>query len=299
MHLNSEQLLSFVALAQHGSVSLAAQTRHLTQPAISNQLKRLQETVGTPLYRRQGRGVTLTATGEAFYKHALKVAQSLREMDDFADALLGLNAGRIHVAASQTIAGSLLPSALVRLRATWPEIEVFVNSGNSQQVFDGINAHDLGLVESPLPGSTPGRCGIELLGQDEIVCVMPGRHPLATRKSLAIGDLPHHPLIWRETGSGTREVLEQEMLKTLGRLPEVHICLGGVAAVLEAVRQGLGIGVISRHSLPATETALTTRPFRPRLSRPMSLLTPAQAGPLARRVASFLVEDLRSQLRTP
>lgn len=299
MHLNPEQILSFVALAQQGSVSAAAHVRHLTQPAISNQLKRLQEAVGTPLYRRQGRGVILTATGEAFYPHALKAAQALRETDDFADALLGLSTGRIHVAASQTIAGSLLPSVLVKLRAESPEIEVFVDSGNSQQVFDSINTHELGLVESPLPGPIPGCCRIELLGQDEIVCVMPRRHPLTRQASLTLTDLTDYPLIWRESGSGTREVLEQALLKILGRLPEVHICLGGVAAVLEAVRQGLGIGVISRFSLPTGETAMTTRPFRPQLSRPMSMLIPAQASPLARRVASFLLEDLRSRLQSP
>jgi len=91
MQLNPDQLLSFVALVQTGSVSAAARSRHLTQPAISNQLKRLHDAVGMPLYRKQGRGVVLTATGEAFYRHALSVQQSLQAAELFADELHGLD----------------------------------------------------------------------------------------------------------------------------------------------------------------------------------------------------------------
>jgi len=296
MQLHPDQILSFVELVQTGSVSAAAKARHLTQPAISNQLKRLQNGMGMPLYRRQGRGVVLTATGEAFYPYAIQVQQSLRAAESFADELGGLNAGRIYLSASQTIAGSLLPAILVKFRQLSPQIEVFVESGNSQQVFEHIENHDLGLVESPLPPTMPDCCSVKTLGRDNIVAVMPTDHPLTEHAALSLAQLAGYPLIWRESGSGTRDVLEQAFRATEGQQPEIHLCLGGVSAVLEAVRQGLGIGVVSQFCLPTGERMLTTRPFQPQLCRPMSLLIPGHASPIAKKFADFLIPCLRQRL---
>jgi len=296
MNIHQDHLLSFVALVQTGSVSAAAKFRFLTQPAISNQLKRLQEAIGMPLYRRQGRGVQLTGAGEAFYIHALKVQQSMQDLNSFADELHGLQAGRIYLAASQTIAGSLLPAALLAFHQLYPQIEVFVDSLNSQQVFESMEHHDLGLVESLLPSSVPEYCSVEPLGEDKIVTVMPKDHPLTKDTSIELGQLEDYPLVWRERGSGTREVLERAWIKTTGKQPHIQLCMGGVSAVLESVRQGLGIGVVSQFCLPTGESVLTTRPFNPQLSRPMSLLQPRHASPLAKKLADFLVPCLRSQL---
>ncbi|WP_167630958.1 LysR family transcriptional regulator [Mariprofundus ferrooxydans] len=296
MRLNPDQLLSFVALAQTGSVSMAATARHLTQPAISNQLKRLQDSVGVPLYRRQGRGVVLTSTGEIFYRHALQVQHSLQQTELFADGLQGLTAGRVRLAASQTIAGSFLPAALVLFNQLYPEIEIFVDSANSQQVFDRMDTHDLGLVESLLPTAVPDCCSVELLGHDRIVAVMRPDHPLAAQPAIELSELAMYPLIWREAGSGTRDVLEQAMMTETSRRPEVHLCLGGVSAVLEAVRQGLGIGVVSQFCLPTGESILTTRPFAPQLVRPMSLLMPAHASPVAHIFADFIIPYVKKRL---
>jgi len=295
MRLNPEQLLSFVALIEQGSVGAAAGVRNLTQPAISNQLKRLQETVGEPLYRRSGRGVAPTPAGEAFYRYALEVRQALGRAEAFAGALSGVTAGRVRIAASQTLAGSLLPRALAAFRTAYPDIEVFVDSGNSRQVFAAMPERDLGLVESPLPAEPPACCRIEPLGFDEIVAVMPAQHPLAAKASLSLAELAAQSLVWREAGSGTREVLEQA-LHAEGLHPEVHLCLGGVAAILEAVRQGLGIGVMSRLSLAHESGELVARSLQPALRRPLSLLLPGDASAAATALADFLLQQLRDQL---
>lgn len=297
MYIHPQHMLSFIALVKTGSVGAAATARCLTQPAISNQLKQLQETIGMPLYQRKGRGVQLTGVGESFYVHALKVQQAMRDLDNFADELHDVQAGRIYLAASQTIAGSLLPAALCSFRALYPRIEVFVDSVNSQQVFQHMNDHDLGLVESVLPSDVPECCHIEHLGEDEMVVVMPQHHPLSAYTSIHLSQLEDYPLIWREQGSGTREVLEQAWLASQGARPHVQLCMGGVSAVLESVRQGLGIGVVSQFCLPTGESLLTTRPLAPSLSRPMSLLQPRYASPLVKKFIDFLVPCLRSRLK--
>ncbi|MDQ6953078.1 MAG: LysR family transcriptional regulator [Mariprofundaceae bacterium] len=296
MTIHPDHLLSFVALVQTGSVSGAAQSRFLTQPAISNQLKRLQKDVGMPLYRRQGRGVQLTAIGEAFYTHALKVQQSMQDLNNFADELHGLQAGRIHLSASQSIAGSLLPAALVSFHQKHPHIEVFVDSMNSQQVFERMEHHDLGLVESPLPSSVPECCTVVHLGEDKLVTVMPMNHPLVAYSSIELAQLEAYPLIWREQGSGTRDILEKAWMTTMGKRPRIQLCMGGVSAVLESVRQGLGIGMVSQFCLPTGESMLTTRPLYPQLLRPMSLLQPSHASPLTKKLVNFLIPYLKSRL---
>jgi DNA-binding transcriptional LysR family regulator len=297
MRIQQSQVLSFVALVQTGSVSAAAKLRCLTQPAISNQLKQLQEMIGIPLYKRKGRGVELTGAGESFYEHALKAQQSMQNLDAFADELHDLQAGRIHLAASQTIAGSLLPAALHAFYQLYPRIEVFVDSVNSQQVFEGMYSHDLGLVESLLPSNAPDSCHIIHLGEDKLVVVMPNNHPLAALKVIEMSFLEEYPLIWREQGSGTREVLEEAWIMATGKQPEIQLCMGGVSAVLESVRQGLGVGVVSHFCLPTGESILTTRPLNPQCSRPMSLLQPKQTSPLARKLVDFLVPWLREKLK--
>jgi DNA-binding transcriptional LysR family regulator len=159
-----------------------------------------------------------------------------------------------------------------------------------------MDTHDLGLVESLLPTAVPDCCSVELLGHDRIVAVMRPDHPLAAQPAIELSELAMYPLIWREAGSGTRDVLEQAMMTETGRRPEVHLCLGGVSAVLEAVRQGLGIGVVSQFCLPTGESILTTRPFTPQLVRPMSLLMPAHASPVAHIFADFIIPYVKKRL---
>ena len=298
MRIHPDHLLSFVALVQTGSVSAAAASRHLTQPAISNQLARLQQGMGGTLYRRQGRGVRLTAAGEAFYRHALNVQRSLQQVESYADELQGLQAGRVNIAASQTIAGSLLPAAVLAFRQLYPQIEIFIESSNSQQVFEHMADYDFGLVENLLPSAVPDCCRVEPLGEDMIVAVMRSDHLLARGDSVRLQQLTEHELIWREPGSGTRGVLEQALMVAHGSLPTVQLSLGGILPVLEAVRQGLGIAVVSQFCLPTGEQILTTRPLRPKLCRPMSLLLPGHASALARKFADFLIPFLRHALQT-
>ncbi|WP_038248994.1 LysR family transcriptional regulator [Ghiorsea bivora] len=297
MSLNTEQLLSFVALVQTGSIHAAAKLRHLTQPAISNQLKYLQQDTGLQLYQRDGRGVKVTPTGEAFYQYALGVQQALQDTASFIQQAQGLDAGKVYIAASQTIANALLPRVLPAFRKLVPHVELSVGSYNSQYVFEHMDAYDFGLVEQPLPTGLGSSCHVQHLGQDHIVVVMRHDHPLAQYQALDVSHLREHRMVWREQGSGTRAVLEQVFFTRNQTLPHIDLCLGGVSAVLEAVRQGLGIGVVSQYCLPTGEHVLTTRPLNPTLSRPMSLLLPHHATPLARKCATYLASALQAELQ--
>jgi DNA-binding transcriptional LysR family regulator len=291
MRLHPDQILSFVELVRQGSIGGAAKARHLTQPAVSNQLRQLQQDIGEELYRRQGRGVALTATGEAFYAHALAVEQALQAAATFAEGLHGLQTGRVRVASSQTIAGSLLPAVLAAFQQQHPGIEVHVGTSNSRQVINSLGDYDIGLVESPLPRQIPDTYRAEPIGQDEVVLVMPAGHRLARRDSVPLSMLRDQPLIWREPGSGTSEVVE-DAFRRAGIVVSRHLSLGGVAAVLEAVRQGLGLGFASHLTLKRADAVLVARPLSPRLLRPFTMLVAAHPSPAARAFADFLAAHL-------
>jgi len=291
MRLHPDQILSFVEVVRQGSIGGAAKARHLTQPAVSNQLRQLQQDIGEELYRRQGRGVALTATGEAFYAHALAVEQALQAATTFAEGLHGLQAGRVRVASSQTIAGSLLPAVLAAFQQRHPGIEVHVGTSNSRQVINSLGDYDIGLVESPLPRQVPDTYRAEPIGQDEVVLVMPAGHRLARRDSVPLSMLRDQPLIWREPGSGTSEVVE-DAFRRAGIVVSRHLSLGGVAAVLEAVRQGLGLGFASHLTLKRADAVLVARPLSPRLLRPFTMLVAAHPSPAARAFADFLAAHL-------
>ena len=121
-------------------------------------------------------------------------------------------------------------------------------------------------------------------------------YALTACQKVTLEQLATYPLVWRESGSGTREVLEQAFMAEGTQHPEIRLCIGGVAAMLEAVRQGLGIGVVSQFCLPTGEHLLSMRPLQPSLQRPMSLLVPAHASPVAKKFANFLVPYLQARL---
>ncbi len=296
MRLNSEQLLSFVALAQTGSVSQAAVKRCVTQPAISNQLKRLQDSIGLALYQKHGRGIKLTATGEAFYQYAKHVQKSIHQAETFVEGLQEHTAGRVYIAASQTIAVSLLPAALMLFRRLHPNVEIFVDSGNSSQVFQHMETHDIGFIESFPPKNYPDSYQVRCLGHDKITAVMRHDHVLANQQSITLSDLFQHDMIWREEGSGTRDILTQAWQTQTGEHPKVQQCLGGISATLEATRQGLGVCAASQHCLPSGESILTTRPIDPLLTRPISMVLPQNRPLLTMQVSSFMQNHLKETL---
>lgn len=291
MRLQPEHILTFVELARSGSVGGAAAARHLTQPAISNQMRQLQQTMGEALYQRAGRGVALTAAGEAFYAHALAVEQSLKAAEAFAAGLQNGDTGLVRIAASQTISGSLIPVFLAAFQKRYPGIEVHVDTSNSRQVVDELGAYDIGLVESPLQRDLPTDYRAEALGQDEVMLVMPRGHALGALDAVPLQRLENQPLIWREAGSGTSEVVEQAF-RQAGIAPSRRLVLGGVAAVLEAVRQGLGLGFASLLTLRREDALLVSRPLEPRLLRPLTMLLPVHTT----AAAGLLAEDLRTSL---
>ncbi|AFD25502.1 LysR family transcriptional regulator [Deinococcus gobiensis] len=242
MALNPEHLLTFARVARLGSLSAAAAELNLTQPAVSSQIRLLTRAVGEPVLSRHRTGVRLTEAGEALLVHAQALARALEGAHTAMRERRGLERGTLRLAASSTVAASLLPGLLSAYQARYPGVAVQIRQGNTQEVLGALQGGqvEVALIEGP-PGLLGDDWQAEVFGHDELVLVSAPGHPLVGAAGL--GHAAPLPLIWREHGSGTREVAEQALagtaLRTVSRLE-----LPGTEAVKEAVIQGLGLALL-------------------------------------------------------
>ncbi|MBB6096752.1 DNA-binding transcriptional LysR family regulator [Deinobacterium chartae] len=243
MALNPDHLLTFARVARHGSLSAAAAELHLTQPAISSQLRLLTRAVGEPLFTRHRYGIALTATGQELLPHALAVARALEGAQRYVSDLRALTHGSLNIAASTTNAASILPGVLTHYHALHPGVSFRIRQGNTQEALEELRqGHaEVALIEGP-PGPLDAGLSAQVFRQDELLLVAAPQHPLA--HSAGPLDLTGLGLVWREAGSGTRVVAEQA-LRAAGVPTRTLLELTGTEAVKEAVISGLGAAFLS------------------------------------------------------
>ena len=245
--MNLEHLRTLVSIVEQGSLSAAARARHISQPAVSKQVQRLEAELGvTLLLRAPRRRVELTPAGERVLAFA---RQTLARYEALERDLAGLQAvvqGRLSLAASTIPGEYVLPALLAAFRAEYPQVEVQMTIGDTADVVARVLAGeaDLGVVGSAV--QRPGLRLERLLG-DELVLVVPLDHPFASRKQISVAELEGQPLVLREEGSGTRHSVEAALASVGARVPQrdVVMVLGSSQAVLQAVAQGLGLGFVS------------------------------------------------------
>lgn len=209
------RLKTFVSVARHRSFTRAAHELFVTQPAVTRHIKELEAQVGTTLFDRGRGGITLTKAGEAMLYHAEKILDSYRRMQFDLNLLTGNFSGELRLGASSTIAQYVLPPYLARYSARYPEIRATLDTGNTRQMVQALFSHsiDLALVEGEAR-----HAGIHYqpFMRDELVLVTGSRSAYATRDTITPQELTTLPIVLRENGSGTLEVIER-------RLGEHHI----------------------------------------------------------------------------
>ncbi|MGW1196978.1 LysR family transcriptional regulator [Streptomyces sp. NPDC002536] len=231
-----------LAVARLGSLGRAARELGITQPAASGRIRSMERLLGVALVERSPRGSRLTDAGVLVTDWARRIVEAAEAFDAGAQALRGRRDSRLRVAASMTIAEYLLPGWLVALRAQRPGTAVSLLAGNSAAVAERLLAGeaDLGFVEGlDVPAGLDG----VVVGHDRLVVVAPPGHPWARRRSpLDAGELAATPLILRERGSGTRQVLDA----ALGGVTAAPLLeLASTTAVKSAVVGGAGPSVLS------------------------------------------------------
>lgn len=246
-NLTLRQLQIFVVAARHLSYARAAEELHLTPPAISMQLKQLEDNVGLPLFERLGRGVALTGAGELLVHHALRILGEIKDAEANLQGLLGAETGEIAVGLVST-AKYFMPRLLARFSAAHPGIDVRFSVGNRETLLQKLqdNAIDLAIMgRSPSEMDTHA----EPLASHPYVLIGPADHPLRSARQFDLHELRHETFLLREEGSGSRRVAE-EMFKKHLFTPAHTISMGSNETIKQAVMAGMGIALISLHTLP-------------------------------------------------
>ncbi|WP_027793770.1 LysR family transcriptional regulator [Paraburkholderia acidipaludis] len=305
--MTPEQLITFAAVAEHRNISRAAVALHLSQPAVSGQLRLLQEAFGEALYLRDGRGVRLTSAGEQLAAYAARLRDSWREAYAFRDALRGLERGTLRIGASTTPASYLLPYLMAAFHRRYPDVKIETASGNTSDVVGMLGALDIALIEGPVGEQLPADTVVKLWHEDEIVAIAPHTHPLARQVldraagqhradetdggRIALAALGDYPLVLREDGSGVRQIVERAFSRAAVPM-RIALEIAGVEGVKESVRAGMGIGFVSAMSMRHEDGALCQIPLGPEpLARRFSILVP-HAGAASRVAQRFLDECL-------
>jgi DNA-binding transcriptional LysR family regulator len=244
------RLQVFHTVARLLSFTKAAETLHMTQPAVTFQVRQLEEYFNTRLFDRTHNRISLTDAGERVYEYAAKIFHLYDEMESSVRELTGDISGVLMLGASTTIAEYMLPALLGDFKSQYPEVNIRLRVGNTDAIVSMVedNEIDLGVVEAPV---TNKNLAVELCRVDQLVVVVPPAHELASRRKVTVADLLQHPYIVREEGSGTREVIH-EYLKAAGISSnnlDTIMELGSSEAIKGAVEAGMGLSVLSRTTL--------------------------------------------------
>lgn len=250
MALNVHQLHIFYTVAERGSFSAAAQALHMTQPAVTMQVQALEERFGTKLLNRTTKKLELTEAGHHLLPQARKAVELMKETDALMARFIEDLKGRLVFAASLTFGEYVLPRLLGKFLRKYPDVAVNMKVMNTTEIIDAI-AHqglDFGIIEAPC--DVPG-FEAEPVMNDELVLVVPSSHPFASRASVTLEEVVGEPMVLREKGSGTRQIMEDELQRhgvTEGQL-RVASEFGGTGAVKSAVEAGLGLSIISKWTI--------------------------------------------------
>jgi DNA-binding transcriptional LysR family regulator len=273
------RLQVFYTVAKQLSFTKAAEQLFMTQPAVTFQVKQLEEHFNTRLFERAHGKIALTAAGRMVMEYAEKMLHLSEEMETRVGELTGAVSGPLLLGASTTIAEFMLPQILGEFKALHPEVQAQLTVANSETIENRVAdyALDLGLIESP-----PHLLSLhaEVCCDDELVMICAPRHRLAQALSVTPQQVAAEPYVSREAGSGTREFSDAHFRASGVDPDEIDVMmeLGSPEAIKGVVATGIAVSIVSRITI-AKELKLGTLmaiPLQPRLIRTLSLVQPRE-----------------------
>lgn len=246
MNVTIRQLKVFESVTRHHSYTQAAKELHLTQPAVSMQVKQLEDNAGLPLLEQIGKKIYPTTAGKAMYEASVDILTRLKELDNTVEELKGEVKGPLQVSVVTT-SKYFMPQLLGAFLQRYPDVEPKLKFTNRANVVERLtNNIDDFVVMGQLPDDTKFDSFPFL--ENVIVLAAPPNHRLAKQKNIELKDLQDERFLSREPGSGTRQVFDR-MMEEEGLNAEPYMELGSSEAIKQAVMAGLGVAVLSLYSL--------------------------------------------------
>lgn len=244
--MNIDSLRLFCLVVEEGSVSQAARLIGISQPAVTKQIRQLENTYGTLLFDRTEGKLKLTKAGKTLYPYAKEIVKDVNRSKETIQMLIGNDELKLNVGASLTIGEYFLPRVLGMYKRNNPSIRLLLEIGNTPNILEKLadDVIDIAFVEGVVEKK---QFLVEKFADDELILVCPIDHPWTKRETINIEELSKEHMIWRESTSGTRMIVEQA-LKKYGVLEKIEnfMELGSTQAIKSAVEAGLGITILPR-----------------------------------------------------
>ena len=246
MKITLRQLKIFEAAARHLSYTRAAKELFLTQPAVSMQVKQLEEGLGVRLFEQLGKRLYLTEAGLEVHAYSRTITQELDELESVLARVKGVRGGRLRISVATT-ANYFIPTLLGRFSQRYPDITVSLDVTNRQTLLRQLAENTVDLV---VMGRPPAEADVEAVPfkDNPLVVVAPPDHPLAGKKRIPLNRLQEETFLVRESGSGTRIAMER-FFNERGMKLKTGMEVGSNEAIKQSVQAGLGLGLLSRATI--------------------------------------------------
>jgi LysR family transcriptional regulator for metE and metH len=241
-----KQLRAMNAVVRTGTISGAAKELNVTPPAISMQMRLLEETVGLPVVERMGSGLRPTDAGAIVLDAVHSCESALTACGEALEEMKGIGGGRVTVGVVST-AKYFAPRALAAFTKTHPKVEMRLSVGNRRETIDSIKGNE---VDFAVMGRPPQEFEVDqvIIGDHPHVIVAPPDHPMAMRKKISFATVAGETFLLREDGSGTRALM-QRLFAKVGHNPNTGMEIGSNETIKQAVMAGLGIALLSAHTV--------------------------------------------------
>jgi len=242
MRVNLNQLRAFFLAAREKSITKAAKALYITQPAVSIQIKSLEEALQLKLFRKCGKDLEITDAGKVLYGYAEKIFLIVGEMEHVLKGYVDLTQGSLTMGTTRSFARHLMPALLSQFQEEFPGVKVYLEVGSSQEIADRLLEfkYDLGIIGrlqySNKLRSVP-------YGKEEFCLVTPPHHKFAGRQEVSLQELKEEPIIIRENGSGSRHAI-LSLLRSHGVKPSVLLEAGSFEFIKEYISKGRGISFL-------------------------------------------------------
>ena len=240
------QLHIFLSAARHLSFSRASRELHLSQPAVSMQIRQLEGSAGLPLFERSGKRLHLTQAGEEMQRHGQQIVAALAAAEDGFAALRGLRGGRLNIGVVST-AKYFAPKLLATFSQRHPLVEVKLAVNNRESILKQLANNEIDLAIMGTPPQSLDATAVAFAPHPLVVIAAPD-HRHASRRRLALRDLEQERFVVREIGSGTRSAMERTFAAHRVK-PQIGMEMSSNETIKQAVMAGMGLAFISQHTI--------------------------------------------------
>jgi len=258
MRINLNQLGAFLLATREKRINKAAESLYVTQPAVTMQIKSLEQDLGVQLSRKYGKSLDLTAAGKVLFSYAEKVFEIVEEMEYVLKGHAASTQGSLTIGTTRSFARHLMPDLLSRFQKRFPEVKVILKVGSSQEIADGVLdfKYDVGTI-----GRLPYKSKLSVIPytREEFCLVVSPQHRFSKCEEVSLKELQNEPIIIRENGSGSRYAI-LSLLSSHGVNPSVLLEAGSVEFIKEYIMKGHGISFLYRPEIRLEATLGLLKP---------------------------------------